>query len=223
MKCDHTVIFACSSLESYVEEAQGKMHTFYPVIYLDKKNHSEPQNMRQCIVAAEGELPDQVTTVLVAMGFCGGSWDSVQFSRRVVIPRVDDCVSLMLQTDGVYCPNPKEYGHLYMMERNPDDFSFEKMFQDGQMDYDGIDREMLFHFYFDSYTNLDIIDTGLNDCYSERYAQIAQRNADFIHATLDYTQGSNLLLEKLVSGRWDRQFLVAEPGHRITHGDFFVL
>ncbi|MFR1112713.1 MAG: hypothetical protein ACLSEX_04505 [Blautia sp.] len=56
MECDHTVIFACSSLESYVKEAQRKMHTSYPVVYLDKKNHSEPQNMRQCIVDAEGEL-----------------------------------------------------------------------------------------------------------------------------------------------------------------------
>ena len=42
-----------------------------------------------------------------------------------------------------------------------------------------------------------------------------------MHVSLDYVQGSNLMLEKLVGGRWDRQFLVAEPGHLIRHGDFF--
>lgn len=41
-----------------------------------------------------------------------------------------------------------------------------------------------------------------------------------IHAALDYVQGSNRILEKLVSGEWDEQFLVAEPGHLIRHGDF---
>lgn len=49
----------------------------------------------------------------------------------------------------------------------------------------------------------------------------AQKNADVMNVALDYVEGSNLLLEKLVSGRWDEQFLVAEPGHLIRHGDFF--
>ena len=89
------------------------------------------------------------------------------------------------------------------------------------MEYEGVSQEMLFHMYFDSYTNLDIVDTGLNDCYSEEYAQKAQENADLIHAALDYVQGSNRMLEKLVGGRWDKQFLVADPGRLIKHGDFF--
>ena len=57
--------------------------------------------------------------------------------------------------------------------------------------------------------------------YELAYAEQAQKNADMIHAALDYVQGSNRILEKLVSGEWDEQFLVAEPGHLIRHGDFF--
>lgn len=216
-----TVIFACSSLEKYVMDAQKKMMTSYPVILLDKANHVEPPTMKKCIIAAENDLPETVETVLVAMGFCGGALDSVSFSRRFVIPRVDDCVSLMLQTNDTYNPNPKEAGHLYMMEQNPEDFSFAKMFQDNQTRYEGISQETLFHLYFDQYTHLDIVDTGLNDCYSEIYVEKAQENADLIHAVLDYVQGSNRTLEKLVSGQWDEQFLVAEAGHIIRHGDFF--
>lgn len=221
MNHSDTVIFACSSLKDYVAAAQEKEGTHYPVVFLDKENHVEPQQMRQCILDAEKALSQTVKNVLAAMGFCGGSLDSVSFSRRFVIPRVDDCVSLMLQTGQEYNPNPKETGHLYMMEQNPEDFSFEKMFQDNRVVYEGVSPEMLFHMYFDNYTNLDIVDTGLNDCYSEEYAQKAQENADLIHAALDYVQGSNQMLEKLVGGRWDRQFLVAEPGHLIRHQDFF--
>lgn len=216
-----TVIFACSALEIYVFAAQEKEGTCYPAVFLDKENHMEPKCMRQCILDAEKSLPPTVKNVLVAMGFCGGALDSVSFSRRFVIPRVDDCVSMMLQTDGQYNPNPKETGHLYMMEPDPEDFSFEKMFQDNQTEYEGVSPEMLFHMYFDSYTNLDIVDTGFNDCYSEAYAEKAQENADLIHAALDYVQGGNQMLERLVGGRWNEQFLVAEPGRLIRHGDFF--
>ncbi len=220
---DHmdTVIFACSSLRSYIYAAQERAGTSYQIIFLDKENHLEPENMKKCIIDAEKRLPDTIKNVLVAMGFCGGAFDHISFSRRFVIPRVDDCVSLMLQKDGIYDPNPKETGHLYMMEQDPEDLSFEKMFQENQTSYEGISQETLFHMYFDNYTHLDIIDTGLNDCYSERYAQKAQDNADLIHAVLDYVEGSNLLLEKLVRGKWDIQFLIAEPGHTIKHSDFF--
>ncbi len=221
MDCSDTVIFACSSLKSYVAAAQEKEGTCYPVVFLDKENHIEPQKMKMCVIAAEKALPPTVENVLVAMGFCGGSLDSVSFTRRFVIPRVDDCVSLMMQTNQEYNPNPKETGHLYMMEQDPDDFSIKKMFQDDQERYEGISQEELFHMYFGNYTNLDIVDTGLNDCYSEQYAMKAQENADLMHVALDYVQGSNQMLEKLVGGRWDRQFLLAEPGHIIRHGDFF--
>lgn len=216
-----TIIFACSSLKAYVEEAQKICNTAYPVVYLDKKYHVEPADMKQCILKEEENLPKEVDTILVAMGFCGGAWDHVMLSRRAVIPRVDDCVSLLLQRSDTYIPNLKETGHLYMVEQNPEDFSFEKLLNDPGEVPPGLTKEQLFHMYFDSYHWLDIVDTGLTDCYAESYVEKAQENADLIGADLGYVEGGNHLLEKLVSGQWDEQFLVAEPGHLIRHSDFF--
>lgn len=217
-----TVILSCSSLRDYVEAAQKVNHTDYPVIYLDKKYHMEPRIMRQVILEEEQRMSPDIDTVLVAMGFCGGSWDQVIFSRRTVIPRVDDCISLLLQKTDEYVPNLKENGHLYMADINPDDFIMDKLFRDMPCDeYEGISKEELFHMFFDNYHYLDVVDTGFNDCYSEEYAEKAQRNADQMNVILDYVEGSNHLLEKLISGNWDEQFLVAEAGHLIRHGDFF--
>ena len=70
------------------------------------------------------------------------------------------------------------------------------------------------------YTDADIIDTGVYDCYSEAYVEQAQINADLIRCSLNYVQGSNIILEKLVSGNWDAQFVVAEPGTKIQMKDF---
>lgn len=161
---------------------------------------------------------------MVAMGFCGGVWDHIRAQVKTVIPRVDDCVSLLLTTDDQYIPNRKENGHLYLYEDAPKNFSalsLLKNYQKASDEFQGFDEDTLFHMWFAQYHFLDIIDTGYNACYEEEYAEQAQKNADMIHATLDYVQGSNLILEKLVSGEWDAQFLVAEPGHLIKHGDFF--
>ena len=102
------IILSCSSLKDYVEAAQKKENTNIPVVYLDRKYHMEPKQMREKIIETEKNLPEDVSIVLVAMGFCGGSWDQVTFSRKVVIPRVDDCISLLLQKTDDYVPNLKE-------------------------------------------------------------------------------------------------------------------
>ena len=60
------------------------------------------------------------------MGFCGGSWDQVTAPCRIVIPRVDDCVSLLLQRGDGYVPNLKEMGHLYLYEKDVSDAGAEE-------------------------------------------------------------------------------------------------
>ena len=69
-------------------------------------------------------------------------------------------------------------------------------------------------------SSVDIIDTGAYDCYSEEFAVQAQENADLIRCILDYVPGSNRILEKLVSGKWDEQFVIFEKGETIGFKNF---
>ncbi|MCR5010665.1 MAG: DUF1638 domain-containing protein [Clostridia bacterium] len=246
-----TVILSCSSLIEYINAAQQAMGTDWPVVVVDRSHHAEPAEMKQVVKETiEGILSGRIPldldssaagqpnvsaeqsavvdpadlTVLVAMGFCGGSWDHVSFPCRVVIPRTDDCISILLATDDQYIPNRKELGHLYLYESDPKDFSALHLLRDGgtaDETYRGMSSEDLFRYWFGNYHAMDIIDTGLNPCYEVPYVEAAQKEADRINADLGYAQGSNRMMEKLVSGRWDDQFLVAEPGHVIKHSDFF--
>ncbi|MBQ2312035.1 MAG: DUF1638 domain-containing protein, partial [Firmicutes bacterium] len=150
----------------------------------------------QCAAVDPADL-----TVLVAMGFCGGSWDHVSFPCRVVIPRTDDCISILLATDDQYIPNRKELGHLYLYESDPKDFSALHLLRDGgtaDETYRGMSSEDLFRYWFGNYHAMDIIDTGLNPCYEVPYVEAAQKEADRINADLGYAQGSNRMMEKLV-------------------------
>lgn len=219
-------VLSCTSLLSFVEAAQASQGTAYPVFTVDRQLHVEPEQMRDAVLKAIDALPEEFDTVLVAMGFCGGVWHETVFDRTVVIPRVDDCISLLLHTDDQFHPNLKQDGHLYLFENDPEDFSALTLMHNTNsftqdLDLKNLSRDFLFEMWFHNYRYMDIIDTGLNDCYTEEYAAAAQEQADQIKAELDYVPGSILLLEKLLSGRWDEQLIVAPPGKRILHGDFF--
>ena len=219
-------ILSCTSLLEFVNAAQKDLGTELPVYTVDRALHVDPEQMRAAVSALISGLPEEFDTVLVAMGFCGGVWHDMCFDRTIVIPRVDDCISLLLHTDDAFHPNLKEDGHLYLYETDPKDFSALTLMHNTNsfsqdLDLKNLSRDFLFEMWFHNYRQMDIIDTGLNDCYSEEYAAAAQAQADQIKADLDYVPGGYRLLTKLISGRWDEQFLVAPPGKKLLHGDFF--
>lgn len=216
----HTVILACSAMSLHVAAAQKTMKTDFPVIEVDSSLHENPSKMRQKIIETLEQMEKSIDTVLAAMGFCGGSWEDIATDKRVVIPRVDDCITLLLHTDDTWYPNLKQCGHLYLRDDIEGKFSPKSIKKNLCSQYGDSEGSFVFRTWFGSYTNADIIDTGAYDCHSEAYMLEAMENADLMEATLDYVPGSNLILEKLVSGRWDQQFLVIEPGNTVSNMDF---
>ena len=221
----NALILACSSLTEFVEQAQKNMNTSFPVKEIDREYHAEPGEMKIKTAELIRDLPEEFDTILVAMGFCGGVWDHVAFDRRIVIPRADDCISILMSVDDAFIPNRKEAGHLYIYETDPDAFSAISLMRSGyqgrDLDLEKLDPAFVFSMLTHGYTHMDIVDTGLNPCYEVEYVEKAQKQADEIHADLDFVPGGVYMLEKLVSGRWDEQFLVAEPGEMLIHGKFF--
>ena len=144
------------------------MGTSWPVVIVDRSNHVEPSQMKDVVRQAIEKLLEEQSagqkgqassgaeplTVLVAMGFCGGAWDHVSFPCRIVVPRVDDCISMLLATDDKAIPNRKEIGHLYLYENDPKDFSALHLIRDGgtadEM-YRGMSRDDLFRYWFGNY------------------------------------------------------------------------
>ena len=216
----HTVILACSAMSLHVAAAQKTMKTDFPVIEVDSSFHENPSKMRQKIIETLEQMEKSIDTVLVAMGFCGGSWEDIATDKRIVIPRVDDCITLLLHTDDTWYPNLKQCGHLYLRDDIEGKFSPKSIKKNLCSQYGDSEGSFVFRTWFGSYTNADIIDTGAYDCHSEAYMLEAMENADLMEATLDYVPGRNLILEKLVSGRWDQQFLVIEPGNTVSNMDF---
>ena len=217
---DSTCIVCCDSLLSHLEAAQVKMGTNCPVYSLDRALHSQPKNMRQRLIDVLNALPESITTVLIAMGYCGGSLDNICARQRLVIPNLDDCITMLLTKTDAQEGNLKQRGHMYFRDSECGGVNVQRMLDNLRQEY-GMERGTgIFGMWFADYTHADIIDTGVFDCYEERYVESIQKQADLIRCELGYVEGSNRILEKLVSGQWDEQFLIVPPVTVLTKSAF---
>ena len=196
------------------------MGTNYPIYTLDRALHSQPQNMRQSLLDVLNALPESITTVLIAMGYCGGSLDNICARQQLVIPNLDDCITMLLTKTDAQEGNLKQRGHMYFRDSECGGVNVQRMLDNLCREY-GMERGIgIFGMWFADYTHADIIDTGVFDCYEERYVESIQKQADLIRCELGYVEGSNRILEKLVSGQWDEQFLIVPPGTVLTKSTF---
>ena len=176
--------------------------------------------MRQSLLDVLNTLPESITTVLIAMGYCGGSLDNICARQRLVIPNLDDCITMLLTKTDAQEGNLKQRGHMYFRDSECGGVNVQRMLDNLCREY-GMERGTgIFGMWFADYTHADIIDTGVFDCYEESYVESIQKQADLIRCELGYVEGSNRILEKLVSGQWDEQFLIVPPGTVLTKSAF---
>ena len=218
-----TGILACSALTYYVRAAQEKMGTNYPIIEVDRNIHDRPKLLRSMVEEAIAKFPEDTDTILVAMGACGNCWAGMSFHGTLVIPRMDDCITILLHTDDEWHANLKKAGHFYVIDEEDDHFSLVRMYEAMVERHGEKKAKKIAGMMFGNYTNVDIVDTGVFDCFDEAFVEKIKRDADFIQVPLAHVEGSNRIMEKLVSGDWDDQFIIVEPGTGIEAGDFLAL
>lgn len=215
------IILACSTLLDCLQAAQQTCCTDIPVVALDNRYHVEPRDMRRHIQETVTALPSSIDTILVAMGFCGGSWQDLSFRQTVIFPRTADCIALSLITPERCDPDLKELYHMYLLGDCRNTYSISAIYDRLLQQYGKRRADVIFAKYFENYHHLDIIDNGIFDCYSPGYVAQAQHDADLIGAELDFVPGSNVMLESLVSGSWDERFVIFPPETVITQGKFY--
>ncbi|MBQ4467273.1 MAG: DUF1638 domain-containing protein [Firmicutes bacterium] len=225
MNNDNTVILACTSLKDYVDEAQKRLGTNIKAIYVSRLYHRDPKEMREHILEKLDNLPEGTENVLVCMGYCGGSWEGVaKNSCRIVLPRIDDCVSLVMQLTDEPKSNLKEDKHFYVRDKDPSKESIKAIFEHmaNAQNLDQETREKYHKHWQDMYEEIDIIDTPINDARSQEYYDKVKVDADWLDARLEYVMGGTHMIEKLIKGDWDDQFLVLEPGEPATKAEMLI-
>lgn len=209
-----SVVIGCKTLENELNIALDACGCGYEVIWIESGLHNVPKKLNCALQEALNSAAD-CSHVLLAMGFCGNSVAGLESDATMVIPRVDDCISLLL---GSYRERVNLAGaaHSYFLtegwlkgERN---IWREYEYTIGK--YGDELGKSIFDMIMGHYSDIVLLDTGCYDLSkaSEEAMRIAaalKLNYKKIPATIEY-------IKRLLSGDWDAEsFFIVPPRHKI--------
>lgn len=208
-------------MEDEVRAALDACGAELPIVWIDRGYHSKPDVLRdklqESIDAAEAAGASEV---LLAIGLCGRGAVGLRTERAVLaMPRFDDCVNLMLCTGNRATRGYAQAGVMYLTRGWSNDASLIA----GQRElyrrkYGERKADRLMKGMYGAYRAVSLIDNG---CYEiDDVRPYAQQCADILDVGVQVDAGSNIVLEKLVSGAWDDDILVCRPGQPVMQEDF---
>jgi len=189
---------------------------------LDAGLHVRPESLRlelQKVIDASGA---NFSAVILAYGLCSGAADGITAGGcRLVIPKIDDCISLFLGSR-------QEYRRLVLAD--PGTYYLTRGWIDAAItpfdDYQAMvarwgekRAEYLMGIILKNYKRLVFIraepGAGLEtyEVYTRKIAQKFNLRAEFMTGSAD-------LMQKLVRGPWGDDFVVVPPGRTLTRKDF---
>lgn len=189
---------------------------------LDFGLHINPPNLKRALQDAIDAAAGTADEIILGYGFCSMAVMGLRANGcTLVVPHVDDCISIFLGSRDEYKKQIKaEPGTYYLtkgwIEVGDTPFSdYDRLVEKyGEKRADRLIRLSIKH-----YTRLALIDTGRGEM--DRYRAYAQRLAKRWDLRFEELQGSNSLVRKMLTGPWDDEFIVVPPGEAIRYEHFF--
>ncbi len=220
---DHPrVVIACRVMKSEIdallpEDAPIEVH------YLDQNLHRTPERMRRMIEGKIAEVAGYAAHIVLGYGLCSnGVVGTRALKQEICIPRVHDCIALMLGSRQAYHDAFKARAGTYYLtpgwvaeEKDPlgmlENEYVPKM---GRQDAEWGLREELKH-----YTHIVLIGGRGKD--REKLRKRAKDNAGFLGMQFEEVEGSDRYFRKLLFGPYDPADFVCVPaGGKIPQKPF---
>ncbi len=208
----HARLIACQTVS---EALRGQIPAGVDQTTLEFGLHQSPELLRKRLQEEIDRSAPGVECIILGYGMCGnGALGLKARHARLVIPRCDDCIAMFLGSRHEYARQREiALGTFYLtrgwIEYGGDPYSeYLKM-----AERYGPERALrLEKQIMQNYTRLALIDMG---DLEDRHRAYARKVADFWGWTLEEISGSHALLQRLLSGDWDGQFVVVEPGAQV--------
>ena len=211
-------VIACATV---IEEMQGWLPPDVSHEVLDFGLHLRPEKLREALQAKIDQISPDADVLLLGYGLCSMAVVGLQArSAHLVIPKVDDCIAIFLGSCVAYKEQAKmEPGTYYLTKGwiEVGDTPFEEHKQ--LVEKYGEARALrMTRLMLKNYRRLAFINTGQYEI--ERFREYAQKTADSFELRFEEIEGSPALVQKMVNGPWDDEFVVIEPGQTIKYTDF---
>ena len=188
---------------------------------LDFGLHVNPKRLQSALQENIDASAKSFNTILLGYGLCSQAVVGIRANNcTLVVPKVDDCIAIFLGSDKAYKKQYRaEPGTYYLtkgwIEVGDSPFSeYERTVEK----YGEEKARYLMSRILNNYTRLALINTGQFEL--ERYREYCRHAAERFGLRFEEIPGSSILIQKLLNGPWDEEFVVAQPGETITYLDF---
>lgn len=211
-------VLACATV---IEEMLPLLPDDVPYEVLDFGLHLRPDGLRQTLQERIDQLSQDADVLLLGYGLCSMAVIGLQArSAHLVIPRVDDCIAIFLGSCAAYKAQSKQEPGTYYLTKGwieAGDTPFNEHEQ--LIKKYGPERALrMTRLLLKNYRRLAFINTGQYEI--ERYRAYARQTAESFDLRFEEIDGSPALVEKMVHGPWDSEFVVIPPGQTIQYTDF---
>jgi len=211
-------IIACATV---IEEIQPLIPSGMSYEVLEFGLHANPAKLNQALQKAIDSCPPGIETILLGYGLCSQAVVGLKSDKQtLVVPRVDDCIALFLGSSAEYKhQHEKVPGTLYMTKGwieagNAPVEGYDEMVRR----YGEAKARSLFKLMIKNYTRLVFINTGNYEL--ERYRSLSKSRAQELDLQFEEIKGSNSLINRLVFGPLDGEFVIVPPGRKVSFQDF---
>lgn len=213
------VIVACQTISDEVNKVLAETGIKYPVIWIESGLHNYPEMLKKKLQEQVGRIAN-VENIILAFGSCGNSLLGLASpNARLIVPRVDDCISLLLGSVARRVLLTRKVGTYFltrgwMVYENNIVREYERCVERyGEERARRVMKSIMGH-----YRRLMLIGTSAYPL--GEYLEKSRAFAALLGLEHEVVSGSLEYLRKLFTGPWDDDFVVLPPGRALTLEDF---
>jgi hypothetical protein len=217
-----TLLIACDTLREELEKLMKNIENKLDIKWIKGGYHVSPENLRKQIQIEISKYDGIYEEIILAYGFCGGGIEHLEAkSSYLIIPRVEDCISLLLGGD---C----ERSHIN--DRDKALFitkgwirTFNEMeglnIKSIKMKYGDKLAKELYKEINNGYCNIDIINSGAYDMteIDEELSEI-QEALEIPCKKIDCNFN---MMENMLKRDWSIGFVIKNPGQKVERSDYY--
>jgi hypothetical protein len=209
-----SLLLACNTIHEEICSVAEKLKTEIPMIFLEAGLHIFPERLHRRLQAEIDGVDDAVSHILLGFGFCGNALVGLRSAdKTLVVPKVDDCITLLLGSIARRIEINRD-GSYYLTRGWLDNrITIWDEYQRCLKRYGEQKTRIIMRGMIGHYRRLVLLDTGLPE--SGAWRETAGRMASAFALQTVEVKGTSTLIEKLLRGAWDEDFLVLAPGTEI--------
>jgi hypothetical protein len=217
-------IVSCEVLRNEIESVLERDGRELEIEFVDGALHDYPDRLRAELPARIDATPGE-RDILLCCGRCSNGSVGLEARRhRLVLPAVDDCISLLLGSRARYLEEHTAEPGTYYYTRGWVDFIEDpyKEYLKIVPKYGEEKAAYVARLIMENYTRYAIIETpGVPDLSDKR--EYLETVSAFYDLPLQRLTGTLRFLEKLVAGPHDEEFIVVESGELLDEARFWEL